>query len=122
MDTANFLWACKQIYFLNIHPFDTDKVEDENYEKVVQIGQIALNELGTQNFLGYLLEGQYRVELWAAMIFLETKNIEEKKALINSPNQTAKYHCIQSIEKYITSPHISERRKQSGSKFLAKLV
>lgn len=38
---------------------------------MVDLGKLVLEEEGIQIFLGYLLEYQYRVSVWASMISLE---------------------------------------------------
>jgi hypothetical protein len=94
----SFLWTCKSVYFEDIHPFDFDKGESEGYKRVIDLGLKLIAEDGIQDFMGFMLEYQYRVKIWAAFIALEygipsateTFNLSSKK-------ETIVEHCLSVI-------------------------
>ena len=98
-NSDNFLFGCKNLYFLSIHPFDFDKKNRKEYVELVDLGKLVLEEEGIQIFLGYLLEYQYRVSVWASMIALEYGKPNPNEMLQLNKNITIINACLDCIMK-----------------------
>tara|TARA_R100000935_G_C2757280_1_gene132142 strand:- start:29 stop:415 length:387 start_codon:yes stop_codon:yes gene_type:complete len=98
-NSDNFLFGCKSLYFLSIHPFDFDKKNRKEYVELVDLGKLVLEEEGIQVFLGYLLEYQYRVSVWASMIALEYGKPNPNEMLQLNKNITIIDACLDCIMK-----------------------
>ena len=96
----DFLWICKSAYLNGIHPFDSGKNNIEQHKAIVHIGRSIIAESGISSFVGFLMEGQYRVQLWAAYLALEYGNPDKSERYIYSKNMTIVNSCIEQVEKY----------------------
>ena len=93
-----FLWASKELYLKKIHPFDFTLSSTEEYQRIISLGRQLIQEIGLQDFLGFLLEGQYRVHVWTAFIGLEYGNPDKSEILRISGKETIVTLCIESIQ------------------------
>lgn len=96
----NFLWTCKAAYLSGIHPFDYSTSDTEQYQAIVSIGKSMIEESGASDFVGFLMEGQYFVQLWAAYLTLEYGNPQKEEPFKYSKNKTIVSCCIAEVEKY----------------------
>ncbi|WP_148041363.1 hypothetical protein [Rufibacter immobilis] len=71
---TEFLITCRELYFKKIHPFDFEKTTSDDYQKALTLGKSIIEEKGLHSFLYFQMEGQYRVNLWTALIGLEYVN------------------------------------------------
>ena len=94
---TDFLFGCKNLYLASIHPFDFDKRNLNEYKQIINLGKELLAQRGIQNFLGYLMEPQYRVSVWASMIAIEHGNPKIDEILNLSGNKTIIDSCLECI-------------------------
>lgn len=94
---TDFLFSCKNLYLASIHPFDFDKSNHIEYKKTLEFGKAILAQIGIQSFLGYLMESQYRVSVWASMIALEYGKSKEDEILNLSGTETIVDSCLECI-------------------------
>ncbi|TXK74163.1 hypothetical protein [Mesonia sp. K4-1] len=94
---TDFLFGCKNLYLASIHPFDFDKRNLNEYKQIVELGKELLAQRGIQNFLGYLMESQYRVSVWASMIAIEYGNPKQDEILSLSGTKTIIDCCLECI-------------------------
>jgi len=83
-DSADFLFGCKNLYVLSIHPFDSTKTESKEYKELIKVGKEIMSQIGVQRFAGFMRDYQYRVDKWAAKIILEFGKLTFKSALVDS--------------------------------------
>lgn len=94
---TDFLFGCKNLYLASIHPFDFDKRNLNEYKQIIELGKELLTQRGIQNFLGYLMESQYRVSVWASMIAIEYGKPEQDEILNLSGTKTIINSCLECI-------------------------
>ena len=94
---TDFLIGCKNLYLASIHPFDFDKRNLNEYKQIVKLGKELLAQRGIQNFLGYLMESQYRVSVWASMIAIEYGNPKHDEIWNLSGTKTIIDSCLECI-------------------------
>ena len=94
---TDFLFGCKNLYLTSIHPFDFDKSNLIEYKQILELGKEILAEIGIQNFLGYLMESQYRVSVWVSMIALEYGKPNKDEILNLSGTKTIVDSCLECI-------------------------
>jgi hypothetical protein len=94
---TDFLFGCKNLYLASIHPFDFDKRNLNEYKQIVGLGKELLAQRGIQNFLGYLIESQYRVSVWASMIAIEYGKPKQDEILNLSGTKTIINSCLECI-------------------------
>ena len=94
---TDFLFSCKNLYLASIHPFDFDKSSLIEYKQTLEFGKEILAQIGIQSFLGYLMESQYRVSVWASMIALEYGQPKENEILNFSGERTIIDSCLECI-------------------------
>ena len=94
---TDFLFGCRNLYLSSIHPFDFDKRNLSEYKQIVELGKELLAQRGIQNFLGYLMESQYRVPVWASMIAIEYGNPKQDEILNLSGTKTIIDSCLECI-------------------------
>ena len=94
---TDFLFSCKNLYLESIHPFDFDKRNLNQYKQIVELGKELLAQRGIQNFLGYLMESQYRVSVWASMIAIEYGEPKQNEILNLSGTETIINSCLECI-------------------------
>jgi len=114
-NTVDFLWACKELYQKQIHPFDFSKSQSEEYQRLISHGKNIIAEHGIQDFLGLLMEGQYGVHVWAAFIALQYGNPGKDEILKISGKETIVNHCIALIQdisgRYPEGPEKTNQQK-----------
>ncbi len=86
----SFLWQCRQNYFDGIFPADTTIIHTEGYQFLKELAQSYFDSNSYDDFEGYLMEGHYLVQLWAAHLILEYGN----------PSEELKQKCLSEIKKY----------------------
>ena len=96
--TTDFLFGCKNLYFMEIHPFDFNKTDSEEYKGIVELGKELIAELGLQNFAGFIMEYQYRVGIWSSFITLEYGKPDRDEILKISGTETIITACLGKIE------------------------
>ena len=94
---TDFLFGCKNLYLASIHPFDFDKRNLDEYQQIIKLGKEILDQRGIQDFLGYLMESQYRVSIWASMIVIEYGNPKADEILNISGTKTIIDSCLECI-------------------------
>jgi len=115
-----FLRASKELYLKKIHPFDFNLSSTEEYQRIIFLGNQLMQEIGLQDFLGYLLEGQYRVHVWAAYIGLEYGNPDRNEILKISGKKTIINSCIQLVQE-ITQRAPDDPIRRNQEEWLAKM-
>ncbi|MDN3594172.1 hypothetical protein [Zunongwangia endophytica] len=101
---TDFLFSCKNLYLASIHPFDFDKRNLNEYKQIVELGKELLAQRGIQNFLGYLMESQYRISVWASMIAIEYGKPKQDEILNLSGTETIINACLECIMKNEIEP------------------
>jgi len=93
-----FLFGCKNLYNLSIHPFDFDKSDRKEYKQLIELGKEKITSDGIQNFVGFIMEYQYRVGIWSSMIALEYGKLDQNEILNTSGTETIFSACLKKIE------------------------
>ena len=96
--STSFLFGCKNLYHLSIHPFDFKKSELKEYKQLVELGKEIIQESGLQSFSGFIVEYQYRVGIWSSMIALEFGEPDRDEVLKISGAETIISACLEKIE------------------------
>ena len=96
--TTDFLFGCKNLYNLSIHPFDFDKSDRNEYKQLIELGKEIITKDGVQSFAGFVAEYQYRVGIWSSMIVLEFGKPDQNEILIISGTKTIISTCLEKIE------------------------
>ncbi len=96
--STKFLFGCKNLYLLSIHPFDLKKSELPEYKQLIELGKEIIKEIGLQNFAGFVVEYQYRVGIWSSMITLEFGKPDQNEVLKISGTKTIFSVCLEKIE------------------------
>jgi len=96
--TTDFLFGCKNLYNLSIHPFDFEKSELKEYKQLVELGKEIIQESGHQSFAGFVVEYQYRVSIWSSMIVLEFGKLDPNEILEISGTKTILNICLEKIK------------------------
>jgi len=96
--TTDFLFGCKNLYHLSIHPFDFEKSELTEYKQLVELGKEIIQENGHQSFAGFVVEYQYRVSIWSSMIVLEFGKLDPNEILEISGTKTILNICLEKIK------------------------
>jgi len=96
--SSNFLFGCKNLYQLSIHPFDFKKSELPEYKKLIELGKEIINTEGVQIFAEFLFEYQYRVGIWSSLIILEFGELDQNEIFEFSGTETIYSACLEKIE------------------------
>ncbi len=96
---AEFLFGCKNLYWMSIHPFDFDKKDTPEYKGIIDAGKSLLESRGVQSFIGFIYEYQYRVDIWAAIIILKYGLPELNDIIEINQEQRIGEACIETINK-----------------------
>ena len=96
--TTDFLFGCKNLYHLSIHPFDFEKSELKEYKQLVELGKVIIQESGHQSLAGFVVEYQYRVSIWSSMIVLEFGKPDPNEILEISGTETILNNCLEEIQ------------------------
>ncbi|NNU33524.1 hypothetical protein HK413_04050 [Mucilaginibacter sp. S1162] len=89
-----FLWKCRENYFKGITPANPVFYDTEDYNYLIKIGKMFIENGQPKEFSYFLRESQYFVSLWAAHILLECE-VSDKKI---------KHECIETIMEYANHP------------------
>lgn len=95
--TTDFLFRCKNIYHLGIHPFDFSKSDSIEYKGIIELGKEIIEEIGLQSFAKFIVEYQYRVGIWCSFITLEFGKSERNEILKISGTDTIFSACLEKI-------------------------
>ena len=96
--TTDFLFGCKNLYFLEVHPFDFSISDSKEYKGIVELGKEIIQEIGLQSFAQFILEYQYRVGIWSSFITLEYGKPDRNEILTISGTETIFSACLEKIE------------------------
>ena len=96
--TTDFLFGCKNLYHLSIHPFDFKKSELSEYKQLIKLGKEIIKENGLQSFAGFVSEYQYRVGIWSSMITLDFVELDPNEILEITGTETILSACLEKIE------------------------
>ena len=91
--TAEYLFTCKNSYFLKIYPADDSSKDTDVYKRLVEIAQLHFAQKKEDDFAGFLEESQYRVSLWTAHLILE----------FGQPNKSLIENCLNVIRNHSES-------------------
>lgn len=91
---TEYLFQCKANYFENITPSNVSRFEKKGYQKLADIAKKYFENGEIEDFVGFFLEYQYRVNLWTAHLIIEYGN----------PNDLIKKQAIEIIKRYSTTP------------------
>jgi hypothetical protein len=89
-----FIHYCKENYYKGIFPGNTKQRNCFEYERLIQIIKVYIENNLVEKFSEYLQEGQYLIQLWAAHLILE----------YFKPDESLKLKCIAQIVKYSENP------------------
>ena len=120
MKSDNFLLICRNLYFREVHPFDFDKAETELYQNITDFGKEYIKEYGLKAFLGFLMEGQYRVNFWAALIALEYGDPRTDEKSGTSYAETVIDQCIDTVERHVGF-HTTDKQQRNGENWIKKI-
>ncbi|OMP29684.1 hypothetical protein [Mangrovimonas sp. DI 80] len=96
--TTDFLFGCKNLYILGIHPFDFNKSDSKEYKAIIELGKQIIHEIGLQKFASFVGEYQYRVGIWSSMIALDYGKPDLNEILEISETKTIISACLDKIE------------------------
>ena len=96
--TTDFLFGCKKLYLLGIHPFDFTKSNSKEYKEIVKLGIEIIEDTGLQSFAGFIVEYQYRAAIWSSFITLEFGKLDRNEILNISGTETIFSACLEKIE------------------------
>jgi hypothetical protein len=91
--TAEYLFTCKNSYFLKIYPADDNSKHTDVYKRLIEIAKSFFNSDRQKYFAGFLEESQYRVSLWTAHLILE----------FGKPNKSLIENCLNLIRDHSKS-------------------
>ncbi|NVN18096.1 hypothetical protein GUA46_07070 [Muricauda sp. HICW] len=95
---TDFLFGCKNLYFLGIHPFDFSLSDSHEYKAIVELGKEVIKEIGIQSFAEFIMESQYRVGIWSSFITLEFGKPDRNEILNVSESETIFSACLEKVE------------------------
>ncbi|MBK0384526.1 hypothetical protein I5M32_16310 [Pedobacter sp. SD-b] len=110
---ASYLFYCRENYFNNIRPADQNSKNKLTFKKLIDIANLYFQNDRQDEFAGYLMEGQYFVQLWTAHLIIE----------FGKPNKELKKRCLEEIEKYsesTLSPEVAIQEKNWLKNYLTE--
>lgn len=90
----SFLLQCRENFYSGITPSNKNNYEKEGYKKIVLLSQFFFKNDKYEDFLGYFMEGQYLISLWAAHMLIEYGDLNKKLGVI----------AMNKIKTYIDNP------------------
>ena len=96
--TTDFLFGCKNLHSLGIHPFDFSKSDSQEYKAIIELGKDIIRDIGLQSFAGFIIEYQYSVGIWSSFITLEFGKPDQNEILQISGTKTILSVCLEKIE------------------------
>ena len=117
---ADFLFGCRNLYLMSIHPFDFDKIDSKEYQGIIAVAKKHITKFGVTNFAGFTAESQYRVYVWAAYLTLKLEN--NNPAILSFLNNgiTIREHCIEVVS-LREIPPLSDKINQNKKDFISNL-
>ncbi|HVU55805.1 MAG TPA: hypothetical protein VHD83_12165 [Puia sp.] len=85
-----FLITCKRNYFDKVTPSNAESKQKEGYKKLVSIANEYFKGNKYGEFAGFLQEGQYFIQLWAAHLVLEY-GIPDRELMLSALNLIKNY-------------------------------
>jgi len=113
----SFLIVCKNGYLAGLRPFDTNITATDFYKRLV----FSINQYSLFEFIGYLMESQYYINLWAAFFILDKfqPDINEKLIGMNDKKSIVE-DCIETVDRYAV--HFSElSQKENYVKWMSEV-
>ncbi|TRZ42200.1 hypothetical protein [Robertkochia solimangrovi] len=96
--TTDFLFGCKNLYSLGIHPFDFSKSDSDEYKAIIELGKEIIRDIGLQSFPEFIIEYQYHVGIWSSFITLEFGKLDQNEILQISGTKSKLSACLEKIE------------------------
>lgn len=96
--TTDFVFGCKNLYLLGIHPFDFSKSDSDEYKGIIELGKEIIRDIGLQSFAEFIIEHQYRVGIWSSFITLEFGKPDQNEILQISGTKAVLTACLEKIE------------------------
>lgn len=90
---TEYLWKCRENYFLKITPGCENCQQEKGYIELEQIAVQYIKESGAADFSGFFMEYQYLVDLWTAHMLLQHADITPE----------LKENCLNVIKSYSTT-------------------
>jgi hypothetical protein len=87
---GSFLISCREAYLQGIRPADPNNYDRQEYKKIVDIARLYFDNNLQREFSGYMMEGQYYIDLWTAHLLFE----------YGQPNINLKNRCLEIIKQY----------------------
>ena len=117
---ADFLFGCRNLYLMSIHPFDFDKIDSKEYQGIIAVAKKYITKFGVTNFAKFTADSQYRVYVWAAYLTLKLEN--NNPAILSFLNKgiTIKEHCIEVVSRREIPP-LTDRINQNKKDFISNL-
>jgi hypothetical protein len=114
---ASFAITCRNAYLNGLHPFDSNIDLTDSYINLSSI----VERLSLHDFIGYLMEGQYNINLWAAFFILDKfrPDINEKLIGMNDEKSIVK-DCIETVDTYATN-FTQESQKDNYTKWMSEV-
>ena len=118
--SADFLFGCRNLYLMSIHPFDFDKIDSKEYQGIIAVAKKHITKFGVRNFAGFTAESQYRVYVWAAYLTLKLEN--NNPAILSYLNDeiTIRDHCIEVVFRKEIPP-LTDKIIQNKQAFISNL-
>ena len=118
--TTDFLFGCKNLYFLGIHPFDFSKSDSDEYKAIIELGKEIIQDIGLQSFAEFIIEYQYRVGIWSSFITLVFGKPDQNEILQISGTKTILSACLEKIEQTFFPKNILKNVLPEFAFFLQK--
>jgi len=97
----SFIVVCKNAYLLHLHPFDSDIIQHKCYKRLNFIADQYVVKGQLREFTGYLLEGQYYINLLAAYFILDKFRPKKETKLIGLNDKVSIVEdCIETCDRY----------------------
>lgn len=80
-----------------------------------------MKRVGIQEFLSFLMESQYRVNLWAAMITLWQGNPRQDEILSISETDTLIDQCLNTVARHLNF-QTTEKQQRNGQNWIQEMT
>jgi hypothetical protein len=93
----SYLITCKNAYLSGVYPFNLNFTNTNHYRRLRDIA----SQIDLKDFIGYLMEYQYYINLWTSYFILEDfkPNIDQKLIGMNDKLSIVD-DCIETVERY----------------------
>jgi hypothetical protein len=99
-----FIMQCRQNTFEGIYPGDQTIKSTKGFSILKEIAQSYFKENKYEEFAGFLMEGHYFIQLWAAHLILEFGSASEEL-------QQKAFEQIKAYTENPLAPHVAEQEK-----------